>query len=118
MIATNALPRVLVLATALAVCTAPMAAARVPDVHGHDTATAGPPSATRAASQGVPPRVDGVGAQPRTRVTPVPVRVAQPHHGVFQWRSAAIAATAVLSVALLGLAFLNVPVRGRRQART
>jgi hypothetical protein len=112
MIDTRSVGRVLVLAAAIAACTAPTAAARVPDIYGHETATA------PARQPGVPPRVDGMAVQPRERPAPAPVQITQPRRGGLDWRSAAITGTAVLGLALLALVASNAPARTRRHART
>jgi hypothetical protein len=100
MIDSKSVRRTVLLIAALAACAAPNAAARVGDapVRGADVSALPTP-------QGVPPRVDAIGVQPRgqSNVPAVPITQST-HGGGFDWLSAGIGAAALLSVALLGAA--------------
>jgi hypothetical protein len=100
MIDSKSVRRTLLLITALAACAAPNAAARVADapMRGVDVSTL-------LTHQGVPPRVDAIGAQPSHQSDAPAVPITQTSDGGgFGWLSAGIGAAALLSVALLGAA--------------
>jgi hypothetical protein len=105
MIDAKSLRRALVLTTALAACAAPTATARVADAPAPGGVMSTTSPGTRAADHGLPPRVNGIGEQPHQRTNVVAIPITQPsHRHGFDWPSAAIAAAALLSLALLGLA--------------
>jgi hypothetical protein len=118
MIDATSLRRALVLTMALAACAAPTASGRVGDAPVGGGVVSAPPAAGRAPEQGVPPRVDGIGVRPSSRTGAVAVPIAQPspRGGSGSW-SAAIAAAAVLSVALLGLAGRSALTAARAPSR-
>jgi hypothetical protein len=109
MIGSKAVRRAFVLTTALAACAAPNAAARVADAPLHNAGVS-----TVRVHRAVPPRVDGIGVQPRHPTTVPAVPLTRPSHGGgLDWRSAAIGVAALLSLALLSAATWTT-VRGRR----
>jgi hypothetical protein len=115
----RSLRRALVLTTALAACAAPTASGRVADAPVRGGVVSAPLAAGHAPGQPVPPRVDGMGAQPGSRTGVVAiVTTAQPspRHG-FDWAWAAIAVVAVLSIALLGLACRSALTAPRAPSR-
>ena len=113
------LRRALVLTTALAACAAPTASARVADAPMRGGVVSAPSAARHVSGQAVPPRVDGIGAQPGspTRVVAIPTTAQpSPRHG-FDWAWAGIAVAAVLSIALLGLAGRSAVTAARAPSR-
>jgi len=104
MIVAKSVRRIAVLTTVAAACAAPVASARVADQPV-------PTVSASVQSQGVPPRVDGIGSRPAS-TTVVPL-VQPTSSGGFDWASAAIGAAALLSIALLGAAGW-MTLRGRR----
>jgi hypothetical protein len=106
MIVAKSVRRIAVMTTVAAACAAPTASARLADAPVHQAVT--------AQTQGVPPRVDGIGSRPSDQSGRVAVPLVQPSSdGGFDWVSAAIGAAALLSLALLGTAGW-VTLRGRR----
>jgi hypothetical protein len=99
MIDATSLRRALVLATALAACAAPTASGRVADAPTRAGVVSAPAAAGHAPRQAVPPRVEGMGAQPGSRVGVVAATITQPssRHGS-DWPWAAIAAAALSRV--------------------
>jgi hypothetical protein len=113
MINSKSVFRALVLTAALAACAAPIATARVGDVPLHGGGVSTPPRADRS----LPPRVDGIGVQPRQRTGVAAVPITQPsQRRGFDSSSAAIAVVALLSLTLLGLAGWST-LRGARATR-
>jgi hypothetical protein len=105
MIVAKSVRRIAVMTTVAAACAAPTASARLADAPVHQAVT--------AQTQGVPPRVDGIGSRPTEPSVPA-VPIVQPSpSGGFDWASAAIGAAALLSIVLLGAAGWAT-VRGRR----
>jgi hypothetical protein len=110
MIVAKSVRRIAVLTTVAAACAAPAASARVADAPVHQA------KHYSQTTQGVPPRVDGIGSQPtgsRPASTTVVPLVQPSTHGGFDLASAAIGAAALLSIALLGAAGWAT-FRGRR----
>ena len=101
----TSLRRALVLTTVLAACAAPAASGRVADALVGGGVVSVQPAAVRPPDQGVPPRVDGIGARLSSRagVAAVPIVQSSPRHRSAAW-SAGIAVAALLSLALLGRA--------------
>jgi hypothetical protein len=81
-----------------------------------DAQSSGASYGVTTAGSSVPPRVDGIGQQPTHPAGRVATPVVQaPSHGGFDWTLAAVVATALLSVVLLG--FAGWTTRSRRLAQ-
>src|SRR5689334_22456416 len=81
-----------------------------------DAQSSGASYGLTTAGSSVPPRVDAIGQQPTDHRAPVATPTVQaPSHGGFDWTLAAVVATALLSVVLLGLA--GWTTRSRRLAQ-